>query len=248
MVKCCRQRTPARITLAIAPTGSAPYNSVPVQGGPLVPPACPPTRWVAARPSRAERGLEHQRVGWLQCVVLVALEGLWQALWAPGRSTRCNLMRPAGDPCRCPGGAPSDRLPLRQETVVLLLDHRVALATAPLKARPVEHGDVSADVLDKARPLQFGCDFGNPLPANAEHVGDEFLGHDELVALQSIQAQEEPSAKLLIYRVMAVAHGRLRHLGDERAWVYRSSKWRMGGRLNSTARNAAGNLYPSPAL
>jgi hypothetical protein len=50
-------------------------------------------------------------------------------------------------------------------------------------------------------------------------TGDQFLRHNKLVALQAIQAQQQPPAQLLIERMVAITNRRLRHLRDQRLGV-----------------------------
>jgi hypothetical protein len=87
------------------------------------------------------------------------------------------------------------------------------------QARAVEDGDASSRVLDQSRLLQLDRPFGDPFPAHAEHVGDQLLGHDELVAAQTIEAQQQPAAQLLVERMVPIAYRRLRHLSDQRLRV-----------------------------
>jgi hypothetical protein len=106
----------------------------------------------------------------------------------------------------------------RQQSAALVLDDGVTLATQPLEFGAIEHADVSAFVFDNPESVQFSGGFGHALAAHPEHVGDEFLGHVHLVTGQTVQRHEQPAAQLLVNGVMAVAHGRLRHLVI-RHWV-----------------------------
>lgn len=72
-----------------------------------------------------------------------------------------------------------------------MLDHRVALAGAPLEPLPVQHRDVTARDADQTGPLQLERAFGDAFAAHTEHVGNQFLRHHEFVALQPIQAQQQ---------------------------------------------------------
>gem|GEM_PF-5310963 len=45
------------------------------------------------------------------------------------------------------------------------------------------------------------------------------MSHDEFVTRQTIEAQEKPAAKLLVERVVTVAHRCLRHLCNERLGI-----------------------------
>ena len=85
-----------------------------------------------------------------------------------------------------------------QETIELRLDDLVALTGARLQARAVEHRDLASPVTDQPGVLQLPGSFGDAFTAHAQHVGDQFLGHGEFVRLQSIEAQQQPPAQLLI--------------------------------------------------
>ena len=74
-------------------------------------------------------------------------------------------------------------------------------------------------VTDQAGPLQLDRAFGHAFAAHAEHVGDQLLRHHQLVAVQPVQAQQQPAAQLLVERVVPVADRRLRHLRDQRLGV-----------------------------
>jgi hypothetical protein len=106
-----------------------------------------------------------------------------------------------------------------EQAVALALHHRIAFAAALFQPVAVEDPDHAAPVLDDARLLQpAGC-LGHPFAANAEHVGDQLLGHGERLVLQSIQGQQQPAAQLLIDGMVAIAGSGLHHLGDQRLGV-----------------------------
>lgn len=87
---------------------------------------------------------------------------------------------------------------LGKQTIVLFPDYRVALAGACLQACPVKHRDMATPVIDQPGPLQVtGC-LRHPFSPHTEHIGDQLLGHDELVGGQAVDAHEQPAAQLLI--------------------------------------------------
>ena len=53
----------------------------------------------------------------------------------------------------------------------------------------LEYRDVPAAVFDNALALQFARGLGDPFATYAEHVGDQFSGHVQLIARQTIQRQ-----------------------------------------------------------
>jgi hypothetical protein len=70
--------------------------------------------------------------------------------------------------------------------------------------------------MDEACVLQAPGRNGDALPPSAQHVGDKLLRHYNFGAIQSIMAQEQPSAETLFQWMQAVADSRLRDLRNER--------------------------------
>ena len=77
----------------------------------------------------------------------------------------------------------SDCLLVGQQAGIFLSDHCVALAGAFFKTGSVEDGDTAPGITDQARPLKLQCSFCDALSSYAQHVGDQFLRHDQLVVL-----------------------------------------------------------------
>src|SRR6202158_4231915 len=111
------------------------------------------------------------------------------------------------------------RREIGQETIELRLDHLIALTGPRLNTRAIEHGDPPSLVTDQLGVLQLPGSVGHAFASHAQHVGYQFLSHGELVRSQTIETQQQPPAQLLIDRMMAIAHRRLRHLGDQRLGV-----------------------------
>jgi hypothetical protein len=57
------------------------------------------------------------------------------------------------------------------------------------EAGAIEHRDMATRVAYEARMLQFERRFGDTFATHAQHIGNQFLGHHELVSTQSIQAK-----------------------------------------------------------
>ena len=70
----------------------------------------------------------------------------------------------------------------QENPVVFGFYRRVAFAGPCFQAGAVGDGDVAAAVFDHALALQFAGGFGNAFAAYAEHVGNQLLGHFQLVA------------------------------------------------------------------
>ena len=102
------------------------------------------------------------------------------------------------------------------EAVVLFLYDRIAFAHRLLQARPIEHSNASARVLDDSGRVQLACRCRNTYSMDTQHVRDQLLRHAQLIRLQAIKAQQQPSAQLLIETVMSIANSSLRHLRDQR--------------------------------
>src|SRR5882762_5177133 len=112
----------------------------------------------------------------------------------------------------------------RQEAIALFPDHGITLATQLFQPWPVQHRDLPADIADNTELVQFAGGFGDPFTAHAEHVGDELLGHGQLVGWQAIEREQQPAAQLLVHRVMPIAHCGLRHLRDQGLGVAQQQK------------------------
>jgi hypothetical protein len=74
------------------------------------------------------------------------------------------------------------------------LDDCVTLAAEVFQLVAIENRDPSTPIADDTKVLQFVRSLIDAFAANAKHVCDERLGHGQLVRLQSIQRQQQPSA------------------------------------------------------
>ncbi|MNL28984.1 hypothetical protein D3C87_1506540 [compost metagenome] len=74
---------------------------------------------------------------------------------------------------------------------------------------------MTASIPNEASLLQMAGGLRDAFAPHAQHVGDQLLRHDQFVGLQPVQAEQKPPAKLLVQRVMAVAHRRLGHLRQQ---------------------------------
>ncbi len=78
-----------------------------------------------------------------------------------------------------------------EQTVGFCPHHCVAFAAQLLEARAVKHGDMTATVGNHPKPLQLPGRIGHAFAPHAEHVGDYFLRHGELVVGQPIETQQQ---------------------------------------------------------
>jgi hypothetical protein len=88
-----------------------------------------------------------------------------------------------------------------------------ALASIRFQRGPVENHDHAAAVRDPADDFELLRGKRYTFAANTDHVGDQLLGHAQHIVIDSIEAEEQPLAKLLLERVMPVAQRGLRGLG-----------------------------------
>ena len=108
---------------------------------------------------------------------------------------------------------------LRGLLAVLLLrptHDRVTLATTLLKPFAIENRDATARVADKAGALQFPGADRHSLAPHAKQAGDAFLRGVEYAILATIVVEQQPSTKLLLDGVVAIASGGLRRLREQR--------------------------------
>jgi hypothetical protein len=91
-------------------------------------------------------------------------------------------------------------------------DHVVTLAAPGLQTCSFEHGYLAARATNEVGIPGLPRCLCNNIPAHAKHVRDELPSHRQLISGESIQAQQQPRAQLLVDEVVAIANRRLRHL------------------------------------
>ena len=102
------------------------------------------------------------------------------------------------------------------EQTVVFIDHNlVTLADLGFQAFAVQYRDSAADILDQSFFLQMVSGYRNAFASYAEHVGDQFMRHYQLIGLELIVIDKQPAAKLLFDAMEPVADGRLRYLRHE---------------------------------
>lgn len=120
----------------------------------------------------------------------------------------CVILGPPGDAC--------SNGPLHgQQAVVFRFDDPVALASARLHALAVQDLDSTPRVLNQTLLLQPHRCFAHALSANAQQVGDPFMGQQQFIAGRSVQGQQQEAAESVFDAVVSVADRGLRHLSDE---------------------------------
>ena len=72
--------------------------------------------------------------------------------------------------------------------------HSVALTGVSFEDGSIEDLDVAASIMDGPLIAQPARSLGHAFPLDAERVGDELVGHGELVARQPVEGQQEPPA------------------------------------------------------
>ena len=68
-----------------------------------------------------------------------------------------------------------------EQAIEFRLDHPVTFANPFFQASPIQDRDVAATVMNQFRFLQFFCGLCNAFAAYPQHIGDQFLGHDQFV-------------------------------------------------------------------
>ena len=77
----------------------------------------------------------------------------------------------------------------RKESIEFSLDNLVALTCSCFDAGTVKDGDRASAIPNQARVLQLASSISDALAAYAEHVGNQFLRHREIIGMKAIQAQ-----------------------------------------------------------
>jgi hypothetical protein len=104
---------------------------------------------------------------------------------------------------------------MRQQAIGFFLHYFVAFAAAAFEPAAVDNRDEAAGILDDAALLELAGGLRDPLPAHAQHGGNEFLRHLNLVFGQAVEAVQQPATELLLDGVMQIADRRLLHLRDQ---------------------------------
>lgn len=101
-----------------------------------------------------------------------------------------------------------------QQLGVSLPVGRVAAAGRGFQAGAVQHRHIAAVVFDEAAALQGIGGSRDADPAHAQHIGQEFVRHVEVVGMRAVLAHQQPAGQALGGLVKAQAGGRsglLRH-------------------------------------
>ncbi len=101
---------------------------------------------------------------------------------------------------------------LAEQAVILVRDYLIAFTADPFEALAVNDIYRTSCILDIAPILQMPGGDGYALTADAEHICNEIVRHNELIRRQLVMVYKEPTAKLLLDAVEPVADCSLRDL------------------------------------
>src|SRR6188472_4266006 len=90
----------------------------------------------------------------------------------------------------------------------------VAFANRLFEAFSIHDLEPAPGVVDEARVLKAPGRHGYSFASPAQHVGNEFLGHDKFVGGYTVMNQEQPSAQAFFERVDTVTSRGQRDLRD----------------------------------
>jgi len=99
---------------------------------------------------------------------------------------------------------------------VFRLDNFIALADFGLQLGTVSDDNHAVAVGNPAVCLHSFRHKRQSFPADAQHICNQLLRHSEYVAIDTVQTEKQPSAQLLLERVMTIAQRGLRRLGPYR--------------------------------
>ena len=131
------------------------------------------------------------------------------------------------------------RFDLIHQAADFFFHHAIALAGANFQAAPVEHRNMPAPVADETLLLQSTGGFRDAFATHAEHVGHEFLRHDQFAGGNSVECHQQPAAQLLFNRVVPIAYRSLRHLSEQRLRIAQQEMKQRAGAVEFLFQHAA---------
>ncbi len=96
-----------------------------------------------------------------------------------------------------------------EQTIVFVVDDFVTLADGFFQSLAVNYRDSSAHIFNQ---FSFGKFLGSQRDAftsHSEHIGDKVVRHYQLIRVQTVVAEQQPTAKLLFDGVETIANGGL---------------------------------------
>lgn len=85
----------------------------------------------------------------------------------------------------------------------------MALAGGRFERFAVENSDLAVMITDQSRASQLRGNLGDPGAANAEHRGQEFVGHWNVIGFEPGPRHQEPAGEPLLGRMEPIAGGGL---------------------------------------
>lgn len=113
---------------------------------------------------------------------------LRQFAWRP---VDCASPYACGRMCKC-GALPCGEI--GQQPFAFPPDNVITLAHTLFESDAVEDLDPAVAVADQTGVLQSQGRLGYTSSPHAEHVGDQFLGHRQLIRIEPVEAEEQPTA------------------------------------------------------
>jgi hypothetical protein len=96
-----------------------------------------------------------------------------------------------------------------KQLVILLLHHAVAFTTSRFQARAVEHLDHPAPIVNQPSLLQPPGHLRHAGASHTEHLGEEVVREQKVVAAHPIMRQQQPTGAPLRGQVQSVTHDKL---------------------------------------
>ena len=96
-----------------------------------------------------------------------------------------------------------------EQPVVFVVDHCVTFADCFFQSLPVNYHDRSANIFYQFSLRQFLGSQRDTFAPHAQHIGDKVVRHYQLVRVQTVVAQQQPTAQLLFDGMETIANGGL---------------------------------------
>ena len=96
-----------------------------------------------------------------------------------------------------------------QKTIVFVIDYFITLADRFFQPLPIYYRDCSPYIFNQFSLRQFLSSQRDTFAAHTQHIRDQVVRHHQRVRVQTVVAEQQPTAELLFDGVQTIANGGL---------------------------------------